>query len=163
NEIQVGQWALALGRTWSNPDSPPSVSVGIISALERIWGKAVQTDAKVSPVNYGGPLVDIQGRVQGVLVPASPRGQDETAGIEWYDSGIGFAIPLEDINAVLPRLKQGQDLHRGLLGVTLQSQDIYGASPVVGSVAPDSAAARAGIAAGDTILEIQGVKVVRQA
>src|SRR5438045_3720475 len=83
--------ALALGRTWASADAPPSVSVGIISALDRIWGKAVQTDAKVSPVNYGGPLVDVQGRVQGILVPASPRGQDETAGHEWYDSGIGFA------------------------------------------------------------------------
>jgi S1-C subfamily serine protease len=162
-EIRVGQWALALGRTWTNPDNSPSVSVGIISALGRIWGKAIQTDAKVSPVNYGGPLVDIRGRVQGVLVPASPRAQDETAGYEWYDSGIGFAIPLEDINAVLPRLKQGQDLKRGLLGVTLQSADIYGAAPVVASVAPESAAAKADIRPGDTIVEIDGQEVVRQA
>ena len=50
----------------------PSMSVGIVSALERIWGKAIQTDAKVSPSNYGGPLVDISGRVLGVLVPLSP-------------------------------------------------------------------------------------------
>src|SRR5206468_8293978 len=132
-------------------------------ALGRIWGKAIQTDAKVSPLNYGGPLVDLQGRVMGVLVPASPRGQDETAGVEWYDSGIGFAIPLEDINAVLPRLKEGQDLKKGLLGVTLQSTDIYGATPVVGSIAPDSSAAKAGIKGGDVIVEIDGHKVVRQA
>src|SRR5262249_3499016 len=118
---------------------------------------------KVSPVNYGGPIVDIQGRVQGILVPASPRGQDETAGTEWYDSGIGFAIPPEGINAVLPRLKEGKDLKRGLLGITLQSPDIYGATPVVGSVAPESTAAKAGIKAGDIIAEIDGHKVVRQA
>ena len=57
-------------------------------------------------MNYGGPLIDISGRVLGVLVPASPHAQDETAGVEWYDSGIGFAIPMEDINAVLPRLRK---------------------------------------------------------
>ena len=154
---------MALGRTWANLENPPSVSVGIISALGRIWGKAIQTDAKVSPINYGGPLIDLRGRVMGVLVPASPRGQDETAGVEWYDSGIGFAIPLEDINRILPRLKEGKDLKKGLLGISLQSGDIYGATPVVGSIAPDSAAARGGIKVGDTITEINGMPIVRQA
>lgn len=163
-QISVGQWAVALGRALdSNMDHPPSMSIGIISALGRVWGKAVQTDAKVSPVNYGGPLVDIQGRVQGVLVPASPRAQDETAGVEWYDSGIGFAVPLEDINAVLPRLKEGKDLKRGLLGITLQSADMYGALPVIGTVAPESAAARIGLQPGDHITEIDGHPVVRYA
>jgi S1-C subfamily serine protease/predicted esterase len=140
------------------------VSAGIISALGRIWGKAIQTDAKVSPVNYGGPLVDIQGRVLGVLVPASPFGQDETAGVEWYDSGIGFAIPLEDINAILPRLKEGKDLKRGLLGIAWpQGQDPYGVPPAVGTVLPRSAADQAGIKPGDIFTEVADVKVVRQA
>jgi len=161
-EIKVGQSALALGRTWTGTDQPPSVSYGIVSAVDRIWGKALQTDAKVSPVNYGGPLVDIQGRVMGVLVPASPQGQDETAGVEWYDSGIGFAIPMEDVNAAFPRLKDGKDLKPGMLGITPQNQqDPYGAVPEIGSVLPKSAAAVAGILPGDTILEINGTKVVR--
>jgi serine protease Do len=162
-EIHVGQWSLALGRTWAGLDTPPSVSIGVISALGRIWGKAIQTDAKVSPVNYGGPLVDLQGRAMGVLVPASPRGQDETAGVEWYDSGIGFAIPLEDVNGVLPRLREGKDLNRGLLGITLQSPDLYSSKPVIATVAPDSAALRAGIKRGDAVLAIDDVPVVRQA
>src|SRR5262249_45432032 len=52
-EIEIGQSALAVGRTFSaETEGLPSVSVGIISALERIWGKAIQTDAKVSPTNY---------------------------------------------------------------------------------------------------------------
>jgi S1-C subfamily serine protease/predicted esterase len=161
--LKVGQWSLAVGRTWSGVDGTPSMSIGIISALGRIWGKAIQTDAKVSPVNYGGPLIDLSGRVMGVLVPASPRGQDEAAGVEWYDSGIGFAIPLEDVFAALPRLKEGKDLNKGLLGVTLKSADIYGATPVVGHIAPDSAAQRAGIKPGDVVLEINGKPVVRQA
>src|SRR5205807_9577600 len=51
-ELRIGQWAMALGRALvPNPDLPPSVSVGVISALNRVFGKAVQTDAKVSPVN----------------------------------------------------------------------------------------------------------------
>src|SRR5579884_1587368 len=162
--FHVGQWSLALGRTWSqNMDEPPSVSVGIVSALDRIWGKAVQTDAKVSPVNYGGPLVDIEGRVMGVLVPASPRADNETAGVEWYDSGIGFAIPLEDINHVLPRLKQGHSLRRGLMGVLLKGRDDYGQAAIIANVTPSSAAARAGIQPNDEIIAIDGHPVTRPA
>lgn len=162
-ELRVGQYSVALGRTWSSYEGPPSVSIGVLSALGRIWGKTVQTDAKVSPINYGGPLVDIAGRVIGILVPASPRGEDETAGVEWYDSGIGFAVPLEDMLAVLPRLKEGKDLHRGLLGVTMESTDIYGAGAVIAQVAPESAAGKAGVKAGDEIIEINGKPVTRQA
>ena len=162
-DIKVGQLSMALGRAWAGLDTPPSISTGIVSAVGRIWGKAIQTDAKVSPLNYGGPVVDLRGQVMGVLVPASPRGQDETAGVEWYDSGIGFAIPMEDINKVLPRLKGGKDLQKGMLGIYLQSTDIYGATPVIASVGPDSAALRAGIRSGDTILELDGHAIVRQA
>ncbi|OAI51450.1 hypothetical protein AYO44_17120 [Planctomycetaceae bacterium SCGC AG-212-F19] len=163
-DLRIGQTALALGRTLGAGDDrsltgPPSVSAGIVSALNRIWGKAVQTDAKVSPVNYGGPLVDIAGRVIGVLVPASPQGNDETAGLEWYDSGIGFAIYMEDINAAFPRLKEGRDLRRGLLGITMQGGDQYGAAPTVATVAPDSAASRHGIRVGDVITEVDGQPV----
>jgi S1-C subfamily serine protease/predicted esterase len=163
-DFQIGQWAIALGRTLdTNRDNPPSVSIGILSALGRIWGKAVQTDAKISPANYGGPLVDIEGRVQGVLIPASPQGEVETAGVEWYDSGIGFAVPLEDVLAMLPRLKEGKDLHKGLLGVRLQSPDLYSVAPVIGEVTPGSAAAKAGLKTGDTIIEIDGHPIVRMA
>jgi S1-C subfamily serine protease/predicted esterase len=168
-ELRIGQWAVALGRTLDPvPDHPPSMSVGIVSALGRVWGKAVQTDAKVSPANYGGPLVDLQGRVIGVLVPASPNGDGDTAGVEWYDSGIGFAIPLEDVLAVLPKLREGKDLRRGLLGVAPKVEpgvppDMYGAPPVVGTVSPESAAAKAGIISGDLLVSIDGHPVVNQA
>jgi S1-C subfamily serine protease/predicted esterase len=162
-DIKIGQWSLAVGRTWTGVDQVPSLSVGIISAVDRIWGRAIQTDAKVSPVNYGGPLVDISGKVQGVLVPSSPRGEDETAGYEWYDSGIGFAIPLEDIFASLPRMKTTKDLRRGLLGIVPKDGDFYSTAPVIGSVLPQSAAAVAGIKPGDVITEVEGVRVNRQA
>ena len=113
-EMRVGQWAIAVGRTFES--DRPNMAVGILSALDRIWGKAIQTDAAVSPNNYGGPLVDIRGRVMGVLVPLSPEAAGEIAGMEWYDSGIGFAIPVEHIQQVLPRLKKGEDLYPGLAG-----------------------------------------------
>jgi S1-C subfamily serine protease/predicted esterase len=162
-EIQIGQTTLALGRALDNLDKPPSVSQGIVSALNRVWGRAIQTDAKVSPTNYGGPLVDLYGRVIGVLVPASPESEAETAGIEWYDSGIGFAIPLEDVFAVLPRMREGKPLHKGLLGITPKTGDLYGAPPTVGTVAKDSAADKSGIKPGDIIKELDGKPVVNQA
>jgi S1-C subfamily serine protease len=163
-EMQEGQWAIALGRTLdAKRGAAPSISLGIISARNRIWGKAIQTDAKISPLNYGGPLVDILGRVQGVIIPASPFVEGVTAGFEWYDSGIGFAVPLEDIFAVLPRLKQGKDLERGTLGVNLKGQDLFTSTAEVTTVLKGSAADRAGLKAGDVITEIDGHAVTRQA
>ncbi len=163
SEIRVGQWSLALGRALDTDlkDVPAlSVSVGIVSATGRIYGKAIQSDAKVSPVNYGGPLAAIDGRVYGVLVPASPRGETETAGVEWYDSGIGFAIPLEDVYAVLPKLLAGQNLKRGLMGITAKVQeDPYNAPALIGAVSRASAAEKAGIFAGDTVVAIDGKPV----
>ena len=163
-DIREGQWSIALGRSLDlKRDAPPTVSLGVISALGRIWGKALQTDAKISPINYGGPIIDIQGHVQGILVPASPQGTDETAGFEWYDSGIGFAIPFEDVLAVLPRLKEGKDLNRGILGVRMKTDDMFSAAVEIGDVARDTAAAKIGLKAGNVIVEIDGQPVVRMA
>ncbi|MDA1013243.1 MAG: PDZ domain-containing protein [Planctomycetota bacterium] len=159
-DFQVGQWSIAMGRTYDF--KTPSLGVGIVSALDRIWGKAIQTDAKVSPINYGGPLVDIQGRVMGVLVPMSPRGNTEIAGVEWYDGGIGFAIPLVDIQATLDRMKAGVELKPGLMGVDLEGRDIYADKPVVSRVRAESPAEQAGLKKGDLFTEIDGKKVVNQ-
>jgi serine protease Do len=161
-EMQVGQWAIAVGRTLSKGE--PNFSVRIVSALDRILGRAIQTDAKVSPVNYGGPLIDIRGRVLGVLVPLSPQGQEsEIAGAEWYDSGIGFAVPLADINARLETLKSGKDLHPGVLGVTLKRGDMYSLPAELLGVRSDGPAGKAGLKAGDVIVEVDGTPIERQA
>jgi S1-C subfamily serine protease len=161
-DIRAGQIAIAVGRTLdAKRAGTPSISVGIVSAVGRIWGKAIQTDAKISPVNYGGPLVDLQGRVQGILIPASPQGDDATSGFEWYDSGIGFAVPYDDVLAVLEKLKQGKDLHKGVLGIRLKGSDPYTGQPEIAMVSADSAAARAGLKAGDKIVEIDGKPIVR--
>lgn len=161
SEMRVGQWCVAVGRTFE--ESRPNMAVGILSAVGRVWGKALQTDARVSPNNYGGPLVDIYGRVMGVLVPLSPQSADEVAGIEWYDSGIGFAIPLEAIQKVLPRLRKGEDLYAGVAGVFMQAKNVYTGDTIIGSCRPNSPAAKAKFKAGDRIVEIGGRKVTRAA
>ena len=160
-EMRVGQWCVAVGRTFE--ESRPNMAVGILSAVGRVWGKALQTDAPVSPNNYGGPLVDIRGRVMGILVPLSPQSADEIAGVEWYDSGIGFAVPLEGIEQVLPKLRKGEDLYTGVAGVFMQSKNLYTGNTVIGSCRPNSPAAKAGFKGGDCIVEIGGHKIARAA
>lgn len=153
-ELKVGQWTIAMGRTFETHQ--PNLAVGMLSATQRIWGKAVQTDAAVSPNNYGGPLVDVHGRVIGVLVPLSPVETSEMAGIEWYDSGIGFAIPLQTILELLPRLREGKDLWPGLIGIVLPWPTLYTADSVIPAVRPRSPAHKAGLRAGDRIVAIDG-------
>ncbi|MDY0169661.1 MAG: PDZ domain-containing protein [Thermoguttaceae bacterium] len=160
-ELRVGQWALALGRVFDG--DAPNVAVGIVSAGNRVWGKAVQTDAAVSPNNYGGPLVDIAGRVIGVVAPLSPQGDDEVAGHEWYDSGIGFAVHGDQILRALPRLKAGEDLHPGLLGVNLRGANPAISDAVVANCHPNSPAQKGGLKSGDRIVEINGRPVGRVA
>jgi serine protease Do len=155
--IKVGQSAIAVGRTFAPQQT--NLSVGIISAVGRIAGKVMQTDAKVSPANYGGPLVDLEGRVLGVLVPMTPQGNSALAGLEWYDSGIGFAVPLADIQRVLPKLTQGTDLRPGILGVSLTKGNPYLVPPKVATVLPKSPAAQAGLQPGDEISRVDAVTV----
>lgn len=163
-QLKIGQWAMAVGRTWSDTQNTmPSASVGIISALDRVWGKAIQTDAKVSPVNYGGPLVDLQGRVFGILVPLAPRGESETAGVEWYDSGIGFAVPMEDVLSVLPRLKEGKTLHKGRIGVIMKNDDPVMTESEITSVTLESPASKLGLQVGDKVIAVDGKPIKNQA
>ena len=157
-KVEVGQWAIAVGRTYDSPE--PSVSVGIVSAVNRVWGKAIQTDAKVSPVNYGGPLIDAAGDALGVIVPLSPTAKEETAGVEWYDSGIGFAIPMDDVLASFEKLKRGKDLYPGLLGVNMKEGGIDD-RPTIDHVRYDSPAEKAGLKAGDVLTEIDHHPIVR--
>ncbi|HKB06546.1 MAG TPA: PDZ domain-containing protein [Gemmataceae bacterium] len=168
-EIEVGMWSIAIGRTL-NPDlaQPPSINGGIISATNRIWGKAVQSDAKISPVNYGGPLLAIDGRVMGVIVPISPSSDGETAGFEWYDVGIGFAVPFEDVLKVVPKLKEGTPdkpvtLKAGLLGVTFREPDHYTPGCTIDTVAPETPADKAKLRPGDNIVEVDGKPILNQA
>lgn len=161
HQLRPGQWSLAAGL--GHGSAAPTLSVGIISALNRASGMAVQTDAKLSPANYGGPLIDIDGRVIGICVPIGENEDDELAGLDWYDSGVAFAIHTDHIALRLPRLMRGENLQRGLLGLSLSSGEaVVGAQPesiaappgvkVLGE--PAGPAASAGIQNGDIILSL---------
>ena len=164
-EIAVGQTAIALGRSFQTESV--DTSLGIISGLNRMHGRAIQTDCSISAANYGGPLIDIRGRVFGVLVPMSPQAsgegaENEVAGAEFYDSGIGFAVPLEHVFAVLDRWKQGDDLVPGKLGVSLKPGNAITEPPTIAAVWPNSPAAKALWQSGDTIIAVNGKPVATQ-
>ena len=150
-EVKVGQWAISLGVGYG--DQTPAMSMGIVSAKNRVGGRAIQTDANISPANYGGPLVDIQGRLIGICVPMNPQSQAVAAGVEWYDSGIGFAVPVDDFKQLIKRLKDGRRILPAFIGITT--------GPVAGGdgmkiekIASKSAASEAGLVVGDILLAI---------
>ena len=159
---QVGQWTIALGKTFDFKVA--SRSVGILSAQGRIWNKAIQTDAKISPQNYGGPLIDLRGNVMGILVPINPGIATEGEVEQWYDSGVGFAVPLVDILERLPTLQRGEDIYPGKAGFRSQSPDEFAPEIVLSGVTPGSPAAKSGMRAGDRIVKAgptrEGLKLV---
>ena len=119
-DLRVGQWAISVGVGYG--DANPAISTGIISATNRIGGRAIQTDANISPANYGGPLIDIEGRLLGVCVPLNPQSQAIGAGVEWYDSGIGFAVALASLDKQISRMKTGEKIYPAFLGVRTENE-----------------------------------------
>ncbi len=159
-EVRVGQWAVAVGRTFRA--DRVNVAVGIVSATGRLFGKVIQTDAAASTANYGGPLVDLDGRVLGVIVPMSPQSTSEVAGVEWYDSGIGFAVPLAAIAERVEQMKRGEDQYAGLLGISVDRRQPRPAPAELAAVRPNSPAGKAGFKKGDRIVQIDGRPIKTQ-
>ena len=157
--VRPGEWAIAVGRVWNLYE--PSVAIGVISAVGRCWGRAIQTDAAISPVNYGGPLLNIEGRVVGVIAPLPAETAGMSTGTELYDSGVGFAIPIHDIIPLLPRLKKGEMLKPGLLGIGYSTTDPINGRPLVETVRTGSPAAKSGLQSGDLITKINGQSIQR--
>ncbi|RMG12253.1 MAG: PDZ domain-containing protein [Planctomycetota bacterium] len=151
-----GRFAFALGLGLGT--KAPTLSLGIVSGLRRIGGRALQTSAHVSPANYGGPLAALDGSVLGLLVPLGPRGED--AAVELYDSGIGFAVPAPRLKAIVARLRTGTPeevvvLRRGFAGLALDPKH-RGPNPRIAGVLPGSPAAKAGLSPGEFVRSVDG-------
>ena len=144
------------------------VTFGVLSrtnALGRVHPafRALQTDAAVSGSNRGGPLVDIDGRLLGVLLDVNdtePSGYAMRAKARYEgNAGLGFAVPWSVLETLIPRLEKGRVLKAGFLGVrTVEGKQ---GVEVVAVVAQNSrkkptAAKTAGIQKGDVLLSIGG-------
>ncbi len=157
-DVRIGQTVVAVGRYGS--DSSPMVSTGVLSGTGRLDGIALQTDARVSPSFYGGPLVDLRGNVIGILVPAVAEGGASDA-TSWYDSGIAFAIPADVVAKKLERLKRGEEIRRGLIGMVGRSNDPYEDDTTIAAVRVRSPAEESGLEPGDRVTEVAGIAVRR--
>jgi S1-C subfamily serine protease len=144
--LQVGQRVFAIGNPFGLDQT---LTTGIVSALGRSIQSAtdrpiegvIQTDAAINPGNSGGPLLDSAGRLVGVNAAiASPSGGS---------AGIGFAVPVDTVNLVVPQLIRYGRMVRPQLGVVLADDSITRRLGVEGAlvlrVEPGSGAAGAGL------------------
>ncbi len=144
--LQVGQKVFAIGNPFGLDFT---LTTGVVSALGRnirsLTGRriddVIQTDAAINPGNSGGPLLDSAGRLIGVNTQiASPSGASV---------GIGFAVPVDTVGRVVPQLLAHGKMVRPQLGIAVASDLVLRRAGVKGvlvmSVAPGSAAARAGL------------------
>tara|TARA_R110002049_G_scaffold2750_2_gene21451 strand:- start:233139 stop:235133 length:1995 start_codon:yes stop_codon:yes gene_type:complete len=157
-DLRIGRTVVAVGRYGSK--GSPMISTGVLSAVDRLDGIALQTDARVSPTFYGGPLIDLNGNVLGILIPAVAEGGAPDA-TSWYDSGVAFAIPATIIRQKLDRLKNGKDIKKGLIGIVVKSDDPYDNDTELAAVRTRSPAEKVGLLPGDAIVSVAGDKVRR--
>lgn len=165
--VKVGEWVLAMG----NPlGYEASVTAGIVSAtgrgfrhdVEGARRNMIQTDAAINRGNSGGPLVNIRGEVIGINRAIATPSRIETGNV-----GLGFATAIDAFTReVINTLKQGEQVHRGRLGVVLQDltstlRRAFGVErgAFVTQVLPDSPAAKAGVKPDDVIVEFSGAPV----
>jgi serine protease Do len=174
--VKTGQWAVALGNPFGLMGSEtsvraigtePTLTVGVVSALNRHLPRAsqqdrdysdlIQTDAAINPGNSGGPLLNLQGEVVGINVAilTSSRGYE----------GIGFAIPVNKAKNILEALIEGRKVVYGWLGIQIQDitddvAEYYGLSDrqgvLVFQVLPGSPAEKAGMKDGDIVKSFNG-------
>ena len=163
---RVGDWVIAIGNPFGLGGT---VTSGIISAVYRNTGSGsaydryLQTDASINRGNSGGPMFDMRGNVIGINNAIfSPTGGSV---------GIGFAIPAEIAAPIVERLKAGQAIERGYLGVRIQplNEDLaeslgiaHNKGEFVQAVEPGQGAANAGILPGDVVVKVDGKEVTRE-
>jgi putative serine protease PepD len=158
SELKVGASVAAIGAPF---EYAWSFSTGIVSGLDRTIeapngftvAHAIQTDAAVNPGNSGGPLLDSEGDVIGVV------DQIATDGSADQSSGVGFAVPSNLVAAELQQLEAGESVEHAYLGVATgtSAEAVDGAQ--VGEVAQGSPAAEAGLKQGDVITELDGESI----
>jgi len=162
-KARVGDWVVAIGNPFGLGGT---VTSGIISARNRQIGLTryedfIQTDASINQGNSGGPLFNIKGEVIGVNTAIIAPGQSGSI-------GIGFAIPSNAASNVIDQLIKFGETKRGWLGVRIQevTKEIAEVEKLkkpegalVASVGQNSPAEKAGIKAGDIILEFDGKKI----
>lgn len=163
--LNVGDFVVAIGNPFGLGQT---VTSGIVSALGRTglgiegYENFIQTDASINPGNSGGALVNLRGELVGINTAIiAPAGGNV---------GIGFAIPTEMASNVMQQLIEHGEVRRGVLGVTIQDLTAELAEAfdvdqqngvVITQVMEDSAAADAGLKAGDVVLAVDGRQVKR--
>lgn len=162
DELKVGQIVMALGNPFGLTGGP-TVTAGIISSLNRNVQfdngvlELVQTDAAINPGNSGGPLINTKGEVVAINTAKIPYGQ-----------GIGFAVPINTVKAVLTDLIENGHVMRPWLGVSTVELNAkissYYSLPLmhgalIVDVEPFGPADNAGLRRGDIIEEINGNKI----
>ena len=160
DSLEVGEWVMAIGNPFGLSHT---VTAGIVSAKGRVIGSGpyddfIQTDASINPGNSGGPLFNADGRVIGV----------NTAIIAGGGGGIGFAIPINMAKTIVNQLRESGKVTRGYLGVRFQplTADLaksFGLESdkgaLIASVEKDTPAEKAGLKAGDVIVEYDGKQI----
>jgi serine protease Do len=161
DKARIGDWVIAIGNPFGLGGT---VTSGIISARNRSIGLSryedyIQTDASINSGNSGGPLFDMNGDVIGINTAILGRNGS---------IGIGFSIPANSAKIVIDQLIEFGETKRGWLGVRIQdvTEEIAEVEKLdeprgalVASVAENSPSEKAGIKAGDIILEFNGVKI----
>jgi S1-C subfamily serine protease len=160
-DLKVGQFAFAIGNPFGLDQS---LTFGVISALHRRLptssghqiSKVIQTDAAVNPGNSGGPLLDSSGRVLGVNTAIiSPSGAN---------AGVGFAIPIDLVNRVVPQLIRDGYVPTPGVGIVAVSEPVATYLGVEGiailRTLPNSPAARAGLRGADMSTKTLGDVIV---
>ncbi len=163
DKIRVGDYALAIGNPFGLGQT---VTSGIVSALGRSglgiegYEDFIQTDASINPGNSGGALVDLHGQLVGI--------NTAILGPSGGNVGIGFAVPSNIAKQIMADLIKNGDVKRGQIGIRTQdlTPDIAsslgiesGDGALIAQVAAGSAAANAGLQAGDLIVAIDTVPV----
>jgi serine protease Do len=161
DKARIGDWVIAIGNPFGLGGT---VTAGIISARNRSIGLSryedyIQTDASINSGNSGGPLFDMNGDVIGINTAILGKGGS---------IGIGFSIPSNNAQKVVNQLIEFGETKRGWLGVRIQvvTKEIAEIEKLdeprgalVASVADGSPSDKAGIQAGDIILEFNGAKI----